>query len=210
MITDFHNKILQALDQELPGADSHIKMIPPGRKLSIQENELERVRYSSVLFHLFPIDGEIYTCLTKRNQQMKNHPGQISFPGGKIEHGEDARSTALREAQEEVGITPNEVSILGRLSELYIPVSKFSISPFIGWSDQKPDFTLNKDESEKLILFPIEQFINKPIIKHMELETITGPLTVPYYPFEGEIIWGATAMIMAEFFDLLNSLPASK
>lgn len=203
MNSDFTNHIEKILEQELPGARSHIKMIPPGRELIIKKDDESKVRYSSVLFLLFPIDGEIYTCLTKRNPAMKNHPGQISFPGGKIEKGETPEDTALREAEEEVGIIPADVRVLGRLSELYIPVSKFSISPFVAWVDQKPEFILNKDEAEKLILFPIQKFSQNPKLDRIELETVTGPLEVPYYPFDGEIIWGATAMIIAEFFDLL-------
>ena len=204
MHQDFPSYIKNALQQELPGGKSHIKMIPPGRELSIKNNDKERVRYSSVLFLLFPKGGEIFTCLTKRTSSMKYHPGQISFPGGKIEPGENSQTTALREAEEEVGISPDKVSILGRLSELYIPVSRFSISPFVGWIDHEPEFILNTDESEKLILFPVEQFAKEQVIDFIELETVTGPLEVPYYPFDGEIVWGATAMIMAEFFDLVS------
>ena len=204
MDSDFSNHIEKILKQELPGARSHIKMIPPGRDLDVKKDDKSRVRYSSVLFLLFPYKGEIYTCLTKRNSAMKNHPGQISFPGGKIEEGESPELTALREAEEEVGISPDKVKILGRLSELYVHVSKFSISPYVGWVDEKPEFILNKDEAEKLILFPIQEFAKNPKLAHMELETVTGSLVVPYYPFEGEVVWGATAMIIAEFFDLLT------
>lgn len=203
MNPDFSDHIEQILQQELPGTRSHVKMIPPGRELTIKKEDESLVRYSSVLFLLFPIDGEIFTCLTKRNPAMKTHPGQISFPGGKIEKGESPKATALREAEEEVGIIPADVRILGRLSELYIPVSKFSISPFVGWTDQKPSFSLNKNEAEKLILFPVQEFLRKPKLDSIELETVTGPLVVPYYPYDGEIIWGATAMILTELFDLL-------
>ncbi len=202
MNSDFSRHIEQILKQELPGAKSHVKLIPPGRELHVKKNNESLVRYSSVLFLLFPVNGEIYTCLTKRNPAMKTHPGQISFPGGKIEKGESPVTTALREAEEEVGISPGKVKILGRLSELYIHVSNFSISPFVGWVNKKPDFILNKNEAEKLILFPIQKFLKNPQLDHVELETVTGPLVVPYYPHDGEIVWGATAMIMAEFFDL--------
>jgi hypothetical protein len=71
--------------------------------------------------------------------------------------------------------------------------------------DKKPDFVLNTDEAEKLILFPVQDFLQKEEIKYTEMETSTGLLTVPYYPFDGEIIWGATAMILAEFFEVLKT-----
>lgn len=135
---------------------------------------------------------------------MKNHPGQISFPGGKIEEGESPELTAMREAQEEVGISPLDVELLGMLSELYIPVSGFIIFPYVGWLDYKPDFVLNEDEAEQIILFPIEDFLQKDQICYTEMDTVRGRLKVPYYPHEGQIIWGATAMILTEFLDILK------
>lgn len=188
----------------LPGQRSHLKMIPPGRKLSISVAESEEVRYSSVLLLVFPHDGQLYTCLTKRSCEMKNHPGQISLPGGRIEEGEKPEVTALREAQEEVGIDPAEVLLLGRLSELYVQVSRFKIFPFVGWIDHKPDFVVNVAEAEKVILFPIQEFFQGKRLKEFPVQTSTGLMNVPCFLYEDEVIWGATAMILTEFFDLLN------
>jgi 8-oxo-dGTP pyrophosphatase MutT (NUDIX family) len=196
--------ITQLLKSDLPGESAHRKMLPPGRRLKINLNEVGQVKYSSVLLLLFPDNGKIYTCLTRRNPNMKNHPGQVSFPGGKIEEGESPKLTAMREAQEEVGVSPLDIRILGMLSELYIPVSGYSIFPYVGWIDQKPCFVLNTDEAEKLILFPLEDFIQNEEIAFTEMKTFTGQLTVPYYPFEDEIIWGATAMILSEFFEVMK------
>lgn len=196
--------ITQLLQGELPGGNAHRKMIPPGRKLSANFNEIDQVKYSSVLLLLFPDNGKIYTCLTRRNSNMKNHPGQVSFPGGRIEEGESPELTAMREAQEEVGVSPLHVRMLGMLSELYIPVSGFTIFPYVGWIGYKPEFVLNADEAEKLILFPVQDFLENEEIKYTEMDTFTGPLTVPYYPFDGETIWGATAMILSEFFEVLK------
>jgi 8-oxo-dGTP pyrophosphatase MutT (NUDIX family) len=180
-------------------------MLPPGRKLSATLQPGQQMKYSSVLLLLFPDKGKIYTCLTRRCSHMKDHPGQVSFPGGKIEEGESPELTAMREAQEEVGISPLDVDLLGMLSELYIQVSGYNIFPYVGWMDQKPDFVLNTDEAERLILFPIQDFLQKEDIKLTDMETSIGLLTVPYYPFDGEIIWGATAMILAEFLELLKT-----
>jgi 8-oxo-dGTP pyrophosphatase MutT (NUDIX family) len=136
---------------------------------------------------------------------MKYHPGQISFPGGKVEK-EDASPlmTALREAQEEVGIHPSSVEILGKLSDLYVEVSRFSIQPFLAWTDRRPDFQVDFGEVEELVLFPISDFIAKENIAETKIETTTGSLSVKYYPFNGEIIWGATAMILTELMDILR------
>lgn len=204
MYSELLQHIRQSLEGQLPGDKSHRKMTPPGRRLRPDLKEVGKIRYSSVLLLLFPYKGKLFTCLTKRNTNMKNHPGQISFPGGKIEEGESPELTAMREAQEEVGISPLDVELLGMLSELYIPVSGFIIFPYVGWLDYKPDFVLNEDEAEQIILFPIEDFLQKDQICYTEMDTVRGRLKVPYYPHEGQIIWGATAMILTEFLDILK------
>ena len=133
---------------------------------------------------------------------MKHHAGQVAFPGGRIDHGETALETALRETFEEIGISSEKIEILGSLSELFVDVSGFLIQPFVGWITEKPVFTLNAAEVEKVILFPLLK--QKDNLKETELETVSGKLKVPCYHYEGEIIWGATAMILAEFFDAME------
>lgn len=133
---------------------------------------------------------------------MKHHAGQIALPGGRIEKGETALETALRETWEEIGITRGQIEILGTLSELYVQVSRFQIHPFVGWLDKKPEFVINKNEVEKTISFPLH-LIKNPL-KEIELNTFTGLLKVPFIGFEGEIIWGATAMILSEFYDVIG------
>lgn len=195
----------ETLRGELPGILAHSKMLPPGRRLKTYNNEISSVKLSSVLLLLFPEGDQLYTCLTKRPQTMKHHPGQISFPGGKVEKEDrSAEMTALREAREEVGINPDAIEILGKLSDLYVEVSKFSIQPFLAWADQKPDFLVDYGEVEELILFPVSDFVTNEIISETELETVTGPLQIKYYPYNGEFIWGATAMILSELIEILK------
>lgn len=202
---DFNpENIARLLRGGLPGKKSHLKMIPPGRKLSIGSLEEHQIRNSSVLLLLFRHQGKLYTCLTKRATGMKNHPGQVSFPGGRVEEGEKPEVTALREAQEEVGINPADVLLLGHLSDLYVQVSRFKIFPFVGWMDYKPDFKINEAEAEKIILFPIQEFFEERKLKYLPVQTSTGIMNVPCFMFEDEIIWGATAMIIAEFLDVLR------
>lgn len=179
-------------------------MAPPGRKLRMTDFDRKQVRPSSVLLLLFPHQGRLFTCLTKRSAEISTHPGQISFPGGKIEQGEAPEVAALREAQEEVGLDPAEVQLLGRLSDLFIPVSQFVIYPFVGWIDHKPDFKLNVAEAEKLLLFPIETKNWEKQRQMISLSTFKGDMEVPCFRYENETIWGATAMIIAEFFDIIS------
>lgn len=198
--------IKNALSQTLPGQVSHRKMLPLNRLLSPKADELLRMKHSSVLLLLFEENNEINACLIKRPAHMKHHAGQIALPGGRIENGETALETALRETGEEIGITPDQVEILGALSEIYVQVSGFQIHPFVGWLNGRPIFTINKNEVEKTISLPLETLQN--IIKETEIETFTGHLKVPCFKFENEIIWGATAMILSEFYDTIQQFKA--
>jgi len=206
MYTAVKTYLKETLQGELPGIKAHSKLLPPGRRLKTNDDELLLVKMSSVLLLLFPEGEQLYICLTKRPQTMKHHPGQISFPGGKVEKDDlSAEMTALREAREEVGIDHDKIEILGKLSDLYVEVSQFSIQPFLAWADQKPDFLVDFGEVEKLILFPVSDFVANEIISEIELETVTGSLQVKYYPYDGEFIWGATAMILSELIEILKS-----
>ena len=199
----FHpENIKKALSENLPGAVSHKKMLPPSRILKVAPDEKSTLKQSSVLLLLFIENNELTACLIKRPPHMKYHAGQIALPGGRIEKGETAVETALRETFEEIGIQSNEIEILGSLSDFYVEVSRFQIHPFVGWLHKKPEFKINIDEVEKTILFPVRKF--KAPFNEIELETFSGKLKVPCIKFNGEIIWGATAMILSEFADVLE------
>jgi 8-oxo-dGTP pyrophosphatase MutT (NUDIX family) len=198
--------IEKAMQNKLPGIHSHLKMLPPGRNLAMPDESKSDIKSSGVLALLFPEGDEIFICLVKRQPFMKFHAGQIGFPGGKKEKTDiDLVSTAVREASEEIGVQPSLIRILGALSPLYVSVSGFMIYPFVAWSPVRPPFVINHHEVEKLILFPLlKNYKNQKIIT-ATVETQIGWLEVPAYESEGEIIWGATAMILAEFFDILDN-----
>ena len=203
MQNNFVQYLAEALAGELPGLKSHRKLVPPGRELTPPAGALSLVKHSGILFLLFPEENRLFTCLIKRPVSMKHHPGQIGFPGGKVEENDDSpQKTAIREAEEEVGLSPGSFSIIGKLSDLYIQVSNFIIHPFVAWADKKPSFSKNNLEVEDIILFPVQDFMENEQMDEVVLDTFSGPLKVPYYPYNGEIIWGATAMILSEFFDL--------
>lgn len=194
--------IKKALAGNLRGMESHQRMMPPNRKLKAAADDKSRLKPSSVLLLLFEEAHELFICLIKRPATMKHHAGQVAFPGGRIDPGETSMETALRETWEEIGIAPEKIEVLGSLSELFVDVSGYLIQPFVGWLNEKPSFVLNEAEAEKVILFPLLQF--KDNLEETELETVSGKLKVPCFHFEGEIIWGATAMILAEFFDAMD------
>jgi len=206
MYSSLKKYLKDVLKGELPGFRAHSKMLPPGRRLISTADEFLQVKQSGVLILLFPYEGQLYTCLTRRPVTMKHHPGQISFPGGKVEDGDlSAEMTALREANEEVGIDPASVEVLGQLSDLYVEVSRFLIQPYLAWANEKPDFVTNSDEVEEIILFPVGELASHEVVCETDVETVSGVLRVSCYPFDGKLIWGATAMILSELVELLKA-----
>jgi 8-oxo-dGTP pyrophosphatase MutT (NUDIX family) len=206
MHTELLSHLQKALQGELPGDLAHQKMLPPGRTLKASLNEYSSSMMSSVLVLLYPDGDRVFTCLMKRPSTMKHHPGQISFPGGKVEEDDlSAEMTALREAQEEVGIDPSRIQVIGKLSDLYVEVSRFTIQPFLAWTEIKPDFKLEAGEVEELILFPISDFIFEDSFPETEIQTSIGLLSVKYFPCNEGKIWGATAMILAELIEILRN-----
>jgi 8-oxo-dGTP pyrophosphatase MutT (NUDIX family) len=194
--------IKYALAKTLPGETSHQKMLPLNRRLDVGENEKGKIKHSSVLLLVFSEKEELHVLLIKRPQHMKHHAGQIALPGGRIEKGETALETAMRETEEEIGVIPDQYEILGSLSPLYVQVSRFQIHPFVAWLDKKPELKLNPNEVEKTLSFPLKRI--KDTFSEAEIPTITGPLNVPCFFYKDEIIWGATSMILSEFADALE------
>lgn len=190
------------LAARLPGNSSHLKMVPPGRALKLPEDQ-QNFSDSAVLLLLFPYRHELHICLIRRPSTMKNHAGQIAFPGGKREKEDaDLIQTALREAHEEIGIDPASLEVLGRLSPVYVEVSSFVITPVLAWMEEKPEIRQDAHEVDEVLLISLERLAKQEIRCHRELETRTGILCVPGFEIDGSFIWGATAMILAELIDL--------
>ena len=141
---------------------------------------------------------------------MKNHAGQIAFPGGKREK-EDLNlvHTALREAEEEIGIGRNGVEVLGVLSPVYVQVSDFLITPVLGWTHAKPHIKTDPSEVDEVIFVSMAALIDPANHCDRETETSTGRITVPGYEINGNFIWGATAMVLAELADIFEGDPQS-
>ncbi|MCR9141354.1 MAG: CoA pyrophosphatase [bacterium] len=142
------------------------------------------------------------------------HSGQISFPGGAYEkaHDPDLQATALRESEEELAIRPDEVQILGELSQLYVPPSGYLVSPYVGWSAGRPDFVPDPREVDRILEIPLADLLDPTKRLSEEREIQRGLVRVPYFSFrEGDDefkIWGASAMILSELLAVIESLPA--
>lgn len=138
---------------------------------------------------------------------MKNHAGQIAFPGGRFEPADkDLEETALREAVEEIGIDPANIEILGELSPLYVVVSNFSIHAFVGWSNSVPAFQINHSEVGDLFTISVDTLINQSALISREVSTSLGISEFPGYFVDEIFIWGATAMILTEFIEIYNKI----
>lgn len=140
------------------------------------------------------------------------HSGQISFPGGAYEknHDRDLRETALRESEEELGIRPANVEVLGALSNLYVAPSGYLVTPYVGWSERRPEFVLDPREVDQVLEIPVAHLID-PAHRKQEIRELKWGLTnVPYFSFpEHETehkIWGASAMMLAELLAVLTVL----
>jgi 8-oxo-dGTP pyrophosphatase MutT (NUDIX family) len=133
------------------------------------------------------------------------HGGQISFPGGRKEKSdENTIQTALREANEETGVDSEKIILVGTLSPLFIPVSNTLVTPVVGWIKEKPLFKHQVEEVVFLFDADLRRFFDPSILKSKQLTIGTKTLDVKYFDYEGNMIWGATAMILNELLAILE------
>ena len=133
------------------------------------------------------------------------HSGQISFPGGKREMDDRSmEETALRETYEEVGIDPAEIKIIGKLSDLYIPVSNYLVHPFIALAAKLPATKLNPREAKRILIPPLDIFMLDQMPQDRFKSKVGGWINAPYFPFESYKIWGATAMMISELVEIIK------
>jgi 8-oxo-dGTP pyrophosphatase MutT (NUDIX family) len=162
--------------------------------------------HAAVLIPLFNDKGELKILLTKRSMQVKDHKGQISFPGGVVEETDQGlEETALREAYEEIGLLREDVEILGRADEATTVVSDYIVHPFVGVIPYPYDFKISPEEVDRLIEVPFRVFSgnDSQYIRHSaEFEGITYPGSA--FEYEGDVIWGATARILVNLVEILG------
>jgi 8-oxo-dGTP pyrophosphatase MutT (NUDIX family) len=198
-------EIQHKLNKTLPGNAAHRKMAPLSRKQVHYDIPEDHVK-AAVLVLLFPKDQEWHISFIKRagNKKHDKHSGQISFPGGRFEPDDkDLRNCALRETEEEIGVLSKDITLLGALSKIYVPVSNFLVHPYVGYINYQPNFIKQESEVEDVLTFPIDYLYNPKIRKTKNLE-IRGYefKDVPYFDLDKQVLWGATAMMLSEFLEL--------
>lgn len=190
----------------LPGQEAHFKMAPPMRmddRLRYVPNEQTKI--SSVLILLYLHEGKLYFPLIVRPENSGVHSGQVALPGGKKdEEDEDLMATALREAWEEIGVNIHRTDVIGQLSEIYVPPSNFLIYPFIAYIDHQPDFQPSTHEVARLIAVSVDDCLAEENRKNKEITTKYMKAEVPYFDVAQVEIWGATAMILSEFSEIVK------
>lgn len=166
----------------------------------------EKLRPAAGLIALYPHEGRWYLPLTQRGTSLRQHRGQVSLPGGRMDAGETPAQTALREAHEEVGITPATVEILGALTPLPISVSEHLLHPIVGILADRPTFQVAADEVDRLIEVPLTELLRPDVVK-WEVRRRSRPpevvMDVPYFDVADHRVWGATAMVLSEFVAVL-------
>jgi len=187
---------------KLPGMEVMAQMAPIDRKLSYPNGN--DYSDSAVALLLFKKENELYFPLIKRTSHNKNdkHRGQISLPGGKYdEEDKTLLNCALRELEEELGVSNDNISVLGELTKLFIPVSNFMVHPFVLFTKNENRFVPQETEVEYVLEVKLKDLLKKENIRKGEIELTSGKKidNIPYFMLDNHVIWGATAMILNEF-----------
>jgi 8-oxo-dGTP pyrophosphatase MutT (NUDIX family) len=198
----------ERLTLALPGAIAHepMRAMPVGNLRPEFRNNAP-AKPGSVLILLYPEADSIRIPLTKRADYAGAHSGQISFPGGKREQGEDEIATALRESKEEIGLDAAEVEVLGTLTQFFVIPSNYIVTPVVAVSRKKPLLQPDNIEAVKIIECDLFDLIDDHAIHEKEIVAAKQfKMLAPYFEVEGEVVWGATAMMLNEFRIVVREL----
>ena len=194
----------------LPAEASQFKMSPPYRaELVTRQKELIKTAKKSAVLALFYPDTthETHIILILRKTYKGVHSAQVGFPGGKLEANETLEEAALREANEEVGVAIETVTVLKEMTQIYIPPSNFFVQPYMGISNTTPKFVKQDAEVEALLEVKLSDFLNEDNVVTKTVTTSKNiKVEVPAYNLNNHLVWGATAMMLSELKDLLKTV----
>lgn len=203
----FIHQLRANLQQPLPGKTAQYKMAHAVRRSHVEPPE--DARRAAVLALFYPKNEQLHIVLIERESSNPNdrHRGQIGLPGGRYEpQDQTMKNTALREAEEEVGVDANTVQVLGQLSKLYIPVSNFLVYPFVGYTTSTPEFTPQPEEVRAILEVPFSRFLDPSNLQktNMDLAQNITLRDVPFFSVSGKVVWGATAMMLSELLEVVK------
>ncbi len=206
----FRERIRLKLLEALPGEVSHQKMSPLNRPITSEAlKSITDYRESAVAIVLFESNDCMECVLTQRPEYDGTHSGQISFPGGKKEDSDEhLEATARRECEEEIGVQLTLEHLIGALSPVYIPVSRFLVLPYLYFLPSTPIFLPDAHEVAEIFTFPLFDLKNEKLISTMDLKQTNGDVyrNVPYFNLNNKKVWGATALMLSEMKDILDSM----
>lgn len=194
------DKLGQRLTLPLPGPAAHepLRAVSTGN-IKPKFDHLTPPRPGGVLILLYEEEGVIKFPLTKRPDYAGTHGGQISLPGGKAEPDEDIITTALREGEEEIGVERSRIKVIGQLSQFFVIPSNFMVTPVIGYLEDGPRFIPDPKEVVRILEGRIDELVRADAVQTREiLAAKIYPMMAPHFEIEGEVVWGATAMILNE------------
>lgn len=206
-----YNDLIQSIEtrlhQTLPGIDAQKRMMPKIHDADRKYFSNLSLRKAAVLITLFPYKNSIATLFIERTQDASPHSGQIAFPGGKYEDSDNTQIyTALREAEEEVGIDSKLVKVLGALTPVEIPISGYSVLPVVGYLQNEPKIIASPNEVKSYYKTSIIDLFNPNNKKFGKIQVRNQIITSHYYGLQDTLIWGATAMVLSEFEELMSDL----
>jgi len=159
---------------------------------------------ASVLLPLFIKDGQYWILLTRRTNTVEYHQGEVSFPGGVVDEGDNSLEiTAKRETFEEIGVRQEDIEILGQLDDMPTVMTRFIVHPFVGVVPFPYVFKINKREVESLIEVPLRFFLDPSQPQPHSINYKEDVFETPAFIYKGVVIWGATERILENFIDLI-------
>ena len=213
--TDTVARLEAAFTRALPGAAAQEALAPIPRREWPAGFNPARIRNAAGLLLLYPIDHRAHVVLTRRADTLGRHGGQVSLPGGVVDPGETFEQAALREAHEEIALPLDGVRILGALTPLDIPVSGFRLHPIVAARGDRPPLRPADGEVARILEPSLDELLDASCVRLTERTRDGRTLTIPAFHVSthethGEHeIWGATAMVIAEFLALLGWRPQS-
>ncbi len=207
MFEQFSIELHQAFQRPLPGEAAHQPLKP---YLNISKNidvpQLIKPRLGAVMALIYPVKNEPHLLFIERPVYDGVHSGQIAFPGGKIEKKDASYlDAALRETQEEIGVDPGKIAVVGPLSNVFVFASNFMVYPYVGILQEPPLLILEEKEVASVLQVPLHTFLQPEIIKEKPIKNALGfTLMAPYYDIEGKVLWGATAMMVSELAAIIQ------